>query len=340
MQATDQIFVIGKINSLINYIIYISRLEDLIYAGTRWLVRNWAATRGPISMGVGNKMKTGADFVLLIMCEDRKGIVAAVANSIASQDCNIVESSQYSDESNGRFFMRISVSCAAETTIDSFRAAFLPVATAFHLEWSLHDLRKKLRAMIMVSQGGHCLNDLLYRTSTNRLPMEVTSVVSNHLTWQRRAEHEGVAFHHLPITPENKLEQEAKLLAMVEEQKVDLIILARYMQVLSDQLCRKLDGRVINIHHSFLPGFKGAKPYHRAHERGVKMVGATAHYVTADLDEGPIITQDVSIVDHADTVDDLIAQGQDTESRVLARAVKLHLEHRVMLNGNRTIVFK
>jgi len=285
-------------------------------------------------------MKTGADFVLLIMCEDRKGIVAAVANSIACQDCNIVESSQYSDENTGRFFMRIAVSCTAETTIKSFSAAFMPVATAFRLEWRIHDLRKKLRAMIMVSQGGHCLNDLLYRTSTNRLPMEVTSIVSNHLNWQRRAEHEGMAFHHLPITPENKLEQEAKLLAMVEEQQVDLIILARYMQVLSDQLCRKLDGRVINIHHSFLPGFKGAKPYHRAHERGVKMVGATAHYVTADLDEGPIITQDVSIVDHADTVDDLIAQGQDTESRVLARAVKLHLEHRVMLNGNRTIVFK
>jgi formyltetrahydrofolate deformylase len=285
-------------------------------------------------------MKTGADFVLLIMCEDRKGIVAAVANSIASQNCNIVESSQYSDENTNRFFMRIAVSCTPETTIESFGAAFMPVATAFLLEWRIHDLRKKLRAMIMVSQGGHCLNDLLYRTSTNRLPMEVTSIVSNHLNWQRRAEHEGIAFHHLPITPENKLEQEAKLLAMVEEQQVDLIILARYMQVLSDQLCRKLDGRVINIHHSFLPGFKGAKPYHRAHERGVKMVGATAHYVTADLDEGPIITQDVSIVDHADTVDDLIAQGQDTESRVLARAVKLHLEHRVMLNGNRTIVFK
>lgn len=285
-------------------------------------------------------MKTGADFVLLIMCEDRKGIVAAVANSIASQNCNIVESSQYSDENTNRFFMRIAVSCTPETTIESFGAAFMPVATAFRLEWRIHDLRKKLRAMIMVSQGGHCLNDLLYRTSTNRLPMQVTSIVSNHLNWQRRAEHEGIAFHHLPITPENKLEQEAKLLAMVEEQQVDLIILARYMQVLSDQLCRKLDGRVINIHHSFLPGFKGAKPYHRAHERGVKMVGATAHYVTADLDEGPIITQDVSIVDHADTVDDLIAQGQDTESRVLARAVKLHLEHRVMLNGNRTIVFK
>jgi formyltetrahydrofolate deformylase len=285
-------------------------------------------------------MNPGADHVLLISSEDRKGIVAAVANSIVSQDCNIVESAQYGDPVTGRFFMRVAVSGPADMTVDKFSEAFTPVATAFRLDWRIHDLRKKLRAMIMVSQGGHCLNDLLYRTSTNRLPIDVTSIVSNHTTWQRRAEHESVPFHHLPITPENKLEQEAKLLAMVEDQQVDLIILARYMQVLSDQLCRKLDGRVINIHHSFLPGFKGAKPYHRAYDRGVKMVGATAHYVTADLDEGPIITQDVSIVDHADTVEDLIAQGQDTESRVLARAVKLHSEHRVLLNGNRTVVFK
>lgn len=285
-------------------------------------------------------MTSGAEFVLLIASEDRKGIVAAVANSIVSQDCNIVESAQFGDGPTGRFFMRVALSGPAGLSIESFTDAFTPVATAFRLDWKIHDLRRKLRAMIMVSQGGHCLNDLLYRTSTKRLPIDVTSIVSNHLTWQRRADHEGIAFHHLPITPENKLEQEARLIAMVEEQQVDLIILARYMQVLSDQLCRKLDGRVINIHHSFLPGFKGAKPYHRAYERGVKMVGATAHYVTADLDEGPIITQDVSIVDHADTVEDLIAQGQDTESRVLARAVKLHSEHRVLLNGARTIVFK
>ena len=285
-------------------------------------------------------MQKGADFVLLIASEDRKGIVAAVANSIASQDCNIMESSQYGDAPTGRFFMRVALACPPGMSIDSFTQAFTPVATAFRLEWRIHDLAQKLRTMVMVSQGGHCLNDLLYRTSTGRLPMEITSIVSNHTTWQRRAEHEGVPFHHLPISPDNKLEQEARLMELVEQQQVDVIILARYMQVLSDQLCRKLDGRVINIHHSFLPGFKGAKPYHRAYERGVKMVGATAHYVTPDLDEGPIITQDVSIVDHADTVEDLIAQGQDTESRVLARAVKLHLEHRVMLNGARTIIFK
>ncbi len=285
-------------------------------------------------------MQKGADFVLSIASEDRKGIVAAVANSVASQDCNIVESSQYGDGNTGRFFMRVAISGPAGMSIESFTEAFSPVATAYRLEWRIHDLTRKLRTMVMVSQGGHCLNDLLYRTSTGRLPMEITSIVSNHTTWQRRAEHEGIAFHHLPITPENKLEQEARLMGLAEQQQVDLIILARYMQVLSDQLCRKLDGRVINIHHSFLPGFKGAKPYHRAYERGVKMVGATAHYVTPDLDEGPIITQDVSIVDHADTIEDLISQGQDTESRVLARAVKLHLEHRVMLNGARTVVFK
>lgn len=285
-------------------------------------------------------MQASPEFVLLIASEDRKGIVAAVANSVASQDCNIVESSQFGDRATGRFFMRIGLSGPAGMTIESFSEAFTPVATAYRLDWRIHDLGRKLRAMIMVSQGGHCLNDLLYRASTKRLPMEITSIVSNHTTWQRRAEHEAIPFFHLPITPDTKLEQEARLMELAEQQEVDLIILARYMQVLSDQLCRKLDGRVINIHHSFLPGFKGAKPYHRAYERGVKMVGATAHYVTPDLDEGPIITQDVSTVDHADTVEDLIAQGQDTESRVLARAVKLHLEHRVMLNGNRTIVFK
>ena len=281
-----------------------------------------------------------ANYVLLISCEDRKGIVAAVANSIASQDCNIVESSQFGDSPTGQFFMRIALAVPEGLTIDRFTQAFTPVATAYRLDWQLHDLKCKLRAMIMVSQGGHCLNDLLYRTSTGRLPMEVTSIVSNHTTWQRRAEHEGIAFHHLPITPHNKAEQEARLLVLIEQQQVDLIILARYMQVLSDDVCRRLDGRVINIHHSFLPGFKGAKPYHRAYERGVKMVGATAHYVTADLDEGPIITQDVSIVDHADSVDDLIAQGQETESRALSRAVKAHLEHRILLCGSRTVLFK
>lgn len=280
------------------------------------------------------------DFVLLVSCQDRKGIVAAVAGSIAAQDCNIMHNAQFGDAHSGRFFMRVAFKGPEGLTKEAFNAAFLSVGTAYNLEWQLHDLRTKLRAMIMVSKGGHCLNDLLYRTATGFLPMAVTSVVSNHTTWQRRVEHEGIAFHHLPITPETKAEQEARLMALIDEQRVDLIILARYMQVLSDATCRKLEGRVINIHHSSLPAFKGAMPYHRAWERGVKMVGATGHYVTADLDEGPIIAQDVSMVDHADTIDDLIAQGQETESRVLTRAVKAHCEHRVMLNGTRTVVFK
>lgn len=284
--------------------------------------------------------RQAADFVLLVSCADRKGLVAAIANSIASQDGNIIENAQYGDCNTNMFFMRVAFSGPPSMTRESFSEAFLPVATAYHLTWQIYDLNVKARAIIMVSQGGHCLNDLLYRTSTNYLPMTVTSIVSNHRTWERRAAHENIPFHHLPITPENKLEQESVLMKMVEEQQVDLIILARYMQVLSDQLCRRLSGQVINIHHSFLPGFKGAKPYHRAYERGVKMVGATAHYVTPDLDEGPIIAQDVSNVDHADTVEDLIAQGQETESRVLSRAVKAHLEHRVMVDGNRTVVFK
>ena len=283
---------------------------------------------------------TKPDFVLLVSCVDRKGIVAAVANSIAAQDCNIVHSAQFGDAESGRFFMRVTFAAPRGMTTESFGRGFLPVAAAFGLEWQVHDLAVKQRALVMVSRGGHCLNDLLYRTATGYLPMEVTSVVSNHEVWRRRVEHEGIAYHCLPITPESKAAQEEKLLALIVEQRVDLIILARYMQVLSDAACRALEGRVINIHHSSLPAFKGARPYHRAWERGVKLVGATAHYVTPDLDEGPIIAQDVSTVDHADTVDDLIAQGQETESRVLTRAVKAHCEHRVMLNGQRTVVFR
>ena len=279
-------------------------------------------------------------FVLLVSCADRKGLVAAIASSIAAQDGNIVHNAQFGDLGNNRFFMRITFTGPDAMSVDSFAEAFRPVATAYHLDWSVHDLTIKQRAIIMVSKGGHCLNDLLYRTATGYLPMEVTSVVSNHTTWGPRAEHEGIAFHHLPVTPETKAAQEARLLALVEEQRADIVILARYMQVLSDETCRALTGRVINIHHSSLPAFKGARPYHRAYDAGVKLVGATAHYVTSDLDEGPIIAQDVSMIDHADTVEDLVAQGQETESRVLTRAVKAHLERRVMLNGQRTVVFK
>lgn len=279
-------------------------------------------------------------FILLINCNDRPGIVAAVAQYIAGQGGNILESAQYGDADTGRFFMRVAFVPPEGVRVAHFRDAFAPVAEHIGCDWEMHDAARKPRVAIMVSQGGHCLNDLLYRTSTGRMPMEITSVISNHMTWQRRVEHEGLDFHYLPITPENKAAQEKALKALLESQKADLVILARYMQVLSADLCEQMAGRIINIHHSFLPGFKGAKPYHRAHDRGVKMVGATAHYVTSDLDEGPIIAQDVSVVDHTDSVDDLIAQGQDTESRVLARAVKAHVEHRVLINGRRTIIFK
>ena len=281
-----------------------------------------------------------AQFILLITCKDRPGIVAGVAQCIASQGCNIVESAQYGDEDSDTFFMRVAFAPPAGLSIEDFRSAFAEVADPIGCDWQVHDAARKPRVAILVSKGGHCLNDLLYRTATGRMPMEVTSVISNHRTWQRRTEHEGIAFHYLPVTAATKAAQESELLALLDAQAVDLVILARYMQVLSEALCQKMSGRIINIHHSFLPGFKGARPYHRAHERGVKMVGASAHYVTGDLDEGPIIAQDVSVVDHADSVDDLIAQGQDTESRVLARAVKAHIEHRVLLNGQRTVVFK
>lgn len=281
-----------------------------------------------------------AHFVLTLSSDDRPGIVAAVAGCIASLGCNIIESAQFGDADSNRFFMRVAFAAPAGLDGAAIRAEFAPVAGSFAFDWALHDLSRRQRAIILVSQAGHCLNDLLYRTQTGRLAMDVTSVVSNHRRWERRAEHEGIPFHFLPVKADAKDSQEAQLLELIDREAADLVILARYMQILSDQACATLSGRTINIHHSFLPGFKGARPYHRAHARGVKMVGATAHYVTSDLDEGPIIAQDVSVIDHADTVEDLIAQGQDTESRVLARAVRLHLDHRVMINGNRTVVFK
>ncbi len=281
-----------------------------------------------------------ARFVLTLSCDDRKGIVAAVANSIASQDCNIVESAQYGDAETGRFFMRVAFSGPDSMTGESFARGFRPVATAYALDWQVHDLTIKPRVMILVSKLGHSLNDLLYRNSIGYLPMELVSVVSNHETLRRRVEGEGLPFIHLPVSAATRDQQEARLAALIDEQRVDLVVLARYMQVLSDRLATKLIGKAINIHHSFLPSFKGAKPYHRAHAQGVKLIGATAHYVTPDLDEGPIIEQDVGRVDHAMSVDEFIANGRDTEATVLARAIKFHLEHRVLINGVRTVVFR
>ena len=281
-----------------------------------------------------------ARFVLTLSCGDRRGIVAAVANCITSQDCNIVESAQYGDPETGRFFMRVSFAAPGEVDAARFSRGFGPVATAFDFDWQIHDLGVKPRVLILVSQLGHCLNDLLYRNSIGHLPMDLVAVGSNHATLRKRVTDDGLPFVHLPIATGDKAAQEERLAAFVREERIDLIVLARYMQVLSDGLANAWAGRAINIHHSFLPSFKGAKPYHRAHERGVKLIGATAHYVTADLDEGPIIEQDVGRVDHSMSVAEFVAIGRDIEATVLARAVKFHLEHRVLINGARTVVFR
>ena len=283
---------------------------------------------------------TGTDLILTIACPDRKGIVGAVGASITAQDCNIVESAQFFDQGSGGFFMRVRLTPPAGHGPAAFARGFEPVATAYGMTFRVVDVAVKPRVILMVSKTGHCLNDLLYRWHVGQLPMELVAVVSNHETWRRRVEGEGIRFEHLPVTPETRERQEATLEALIEAEGVDLVVLARYMQVLSPAFADRHRGRIINIHHSFLPSFKGARPYHRAHDRGVKLIGATAHYVTADLDEGPIIEQDVTRVDHAMTADELVAAGRDVESQVLARAVRFHLEQRILLNGTKTIVFR
>ena len=281
-----------------------------------------------------------ARYVLTLSCRDRQGIVAAVANSIASQRCNIVESAQYGDPETERFFMRVAFSAPESVTAATFSEGFRPVATGFALDWTLHDLQTKPRVLILVSKFGHCLNDLLYRNSIGHLPMELVAVVSNHEAMRRRVEAEGVPYIHMPVTPATREAQEGALMKLVTDERISLVVLARYMQVLSPTLCSDLAGRAINIHHSFLPSFVGARPYEQARERGVKLIGATAHYVTPELDAGPIIEQDVGRVDHAMSEADMIAAGRDIEANVLARAVRFHLEHRVLLNGARTVIFR
>ncbi len=288
---------------------------------------------------------TAANQVLTLSCPDRTGIVHAVAGAVLAAGGNIAESHQYGDPSTGRFFMRVEVapSGAAVTPVElgaALRLAFAPVAAGFGMDWQLHAADHRTRTLVLVSLGGHCLNDLLFRTRSGALPIEVPAVVGNHEQLREMAGFYGVPFHHLPVTPETKADAEARLLELVKELDVELVVLARYMQVLSDDVCRALPGRIINIHHSFLPSFKGARPYHQAHDRGVKLIGATAHYVTADLDEGPIIEQDVVRVEHTMTPDALASAGRDVEAQVLARAVRWHAEHRVLLNGHRTVVFR
>ncbi|MEI2781893.1 MAG: formyltetrahydrofolate deformylase [Candidatus Competibacter sp.] len=278
-------------------------------------------------------------YVLTIACPDRVGIVAAVSNVLAGHRGNIVESDQFSDTESGRFFMRL-VFDLDETTEPALLADFEPLARRFEMVWRLYDPRRLLRVMILVSKAEHCLNDLLYRHRTGALPMTITAIASNHTDLAHLAEWHAIPFHHLPVTAATKPEQERQILELVESTGTELVILARYMQILSPELCRALAGRAINIHHSFLPGFKGAKPYHQAYARGVKLIGATAHFVTANLDEGPIIEQEVERVDHAHTPEQLAAVGRDIENIVLARALHYHLERRVFLNGGKTVVLR
>lgn len=275
-------------------------------------------------------------FILKVTCANRAGIVAAVSGAIAAHGGDILESAQFEDTETERFVMRVHFRAPDIGVIDS---ALQNVAGEFDLSFKLIPANQRHRVLIMVSKFDHCLHDLLYRWRNNSLEMDIVGVVSNHETVRDLVEFYQLPFHHMPITPKTKPEQETKLLGLIEDEHVDLVVLARYMQILSDDLSSKLHGKVINIHHSFLPSFKGAKPYHKAHARGVKLIGATAHYVTPELDEGPIIEQDVARVKHSLSPEDYVRIGQEIESRVLARAIRWHLDHRVFLNGPKTIVF-
>lgn len=278
-------------------------------------------------------------YILTLSCDDRPGLVAEVSHALFTNGGNILEAQQFNDRATHRFFIRV----VFETDEDqsTLEATIAALRDLRNLSWSLNRLEDKDRVLLLVSKFDHCLSDLLYRTRIGELNMDIVGIVSNHPREAMKVSAIGdIPFHHLPITPDTKPQQEARIKAIVEETGADLVVLARYMQILSDDLAAFLSGRCINIHHSFLPGFKGAKPYHQAHARGVKVIGATAHYVTADLDEGPIISQDVEHITHADTPEDLIRKGRNIEQRVLARAVHYHLERRVLLNGNSTVVFK
>jgi len=290
-----------------------------------------------------------SQFVLTLSCPDRLGIVYAVSGFLTHRDANIEDSQQFSEHASGRFFMRVEFSAAAEqehgesegaTLRDELAVGFADIAREFDMDWRLHDRAVKPRVLVMASKQGHCLNDLLYRFRIGALHGEAAAVVSNHPDWADLAASSGVPFHYLPVGLEGRAAQEQQVLDLVESERIDVVVLARYMQILSSEFCAKLPGRIINIHHSFLPSFKGAKPYHQAHSRGVKLIGATCHYVTADLDEGPIIDQEVARVDHAHSPDELVAAGRDLESTCLARGLAAHLDDRILLNGHKTVVFR
>ena len=280
------------------------------------------------------------DFILTLSCPDRIGIVHSVTGWLLSLHGNIVDAQQFGDIEEERFFLRVHFKLPLPANVESLQESFAPVAERFSMDARIHDANRKARLLILVSRQGHCLNDLLFRTHSGQLPVEIAAIASNHNDYSGMAASYGIPFHHLPVTPQTRPQQEQQILDLVEQNQVDLVVLARYMQILSAEMCAALSGRAINIHHSFLPSFKGARPYHQAHARGVKIIGATAHYVTSDLDEGPIIEQDIERVDHSMSAHQLTQVGSDVESLVLARAVRNHVEHRILLNGSRTVVFK
>lgn len=280
------------------------------------------------------------DYILTLSCPDQIGIVHNVTGWLLNQQGNILDAQQFGDEETQRFFLRIHFTLPQASDPQSLQTSFAPIAERFQMQAQIHDAQRKARVLILVSRQGHCLNDLLFRVHSGQLAVEVAGIVSNHRDFQAMAQAYGIPFHYLPVNPQTREQQEEQILELVQKESIDLVILARYMQILSNRLCHALAGRAINIHHSFLPSFKGARPYHQAHTRGVKIIGATAHYVTADLDEGPIIEQDIERVDHAMSATDLTQVGSDVESLVLARAVRSHVEHRILLNGQRTVVFR
>jgi formyltetrahydrofolate deformylase len=288
-------------------------------------------------------MMPAPEYVVTLSCPDRIGIVHAVAAYLHQAGCNVLDSQQFGDRTAGQFFMRVHAANLRPTTYQDLYSGFSAVAAEFAMEWELHDTAVHPRVLIMVSKAGHCLNDLLYRRAAESLRIDVPLVIGNHPDLAALATAHGVAFEHVPADPRDPLsaqQAEGRLLDLVSELSIDFVVLARYMRILSPELCAKLPGRIINIHHSFLPSFKGARPYHQAHAHGVKLIGATAHYVTADLDEGPIIEQEVARVDHTSSPEDLAAIGRDAERVALARAVRWHAEHRVLLHGRRTVIFR
>jgi formyltetrahydrofolate deformylase len=288
---------------------------------------------------------THPEYILTLSCHDQRGIVLRVAGFLAEHGCNIIDSAQFGDPESQLFFMRVHFALEDAAVLDAdLRSAFAALCEANAMRGQLHDAHARPRVLIMVSKIGHCLNDLLFRYKSGLLPVEIPAIVSNHMEFYQLAASYNIPFHHLPLatgaSEEAKLAQEARIVELLDMHKIDLVVLARYMQILSPGLCEALKGRAINIHHSFLPSFKGARPYAQAHARGVKLIGATAHFVTGELDEGPIIEQDVERVDHAMTIEELTAIGRDVECVVLARAVKWFVEHRILQNGHRTVVFK